>query len=283
MCSKSSFQSMSSSQGSSSSQRFSASGRRVEPQYYQPWYVSDAGRETPEGQAWILDELTQTAERLGFNSIFDAIPFFANSSNPRAQRQLVDFAKDGTNLTCLLKVACRKNLQSSLPDPEREQYKSTLCEAGRAVYLQEWGDLTHDDTIRVPMHAFSLQHVESLSIEPTYARWRVQAPSLFRLFEGMGNGSAMVNQPERSSPRLNEERRRQIRHILMSLSIMGNLRSRQINLIQGLLSYYMYVGRLSKRVMTVLNHWGILVSSTSVHTAVSTIGKHLAGGMKLMA
>ena len=47
----------------------------------------------------------------------------------------------------------------------RRESSTTLCEAAHDVYLQEWGALTHGNTIRVPMNAFLLQHVESLSIE----------------------------------------------------------------------------------------------------------------------
>jgi len=67
----------------------------------------------------------------------------------------------------------------------------------------------------------------------------------------------------------------------MSLSIMGNLRkpSNQFAPRSPVIVYvHMYVGRMSKRVMTVLNHLGIQVSSSGVHTATNTMGKYLARG-----
>ena len=258
--------------------RTTASGRAYPGSFYEDPYKNELQH--------ALEQVSKAAARYGFKSIFDAALNLAEHQEAASKHQLTEFAEDG-GLSRLIKAACRKDIQTSIKLAEAlRDLKSALCETAAPVYLEEWRGWIAQKGIRRLLKEFSLEYVQSFNVEPLYAGWRRVAPLLCSLFEGMAQGKASkgwpMPHPDPSNVHLStndkrlKEYRRHCRHIVMALSIMGALSSRQINLVQGIIAYFMYSCRVPKRVITILHKWGIAVAYSSVRQAVQAMGNSLS-------
>ena len=61
---------------------------------------------------------------------------------------------------------------------------------------------------------------------------------------------------------------------------MAQLRSRRINVMQGVLTYYLYASKVPKRVITILNRFGITVSYQSLQLALESIASSQLAALK---
>ena len=113
---------------------------------------------------------------------------------------------------------------------------AAVCPVAEPLYLEEWNRLTRLERFRLPLKNLTPDHINSFNVIALYSEMRSIAPNLLSLFEGMGN---------KAEGEL--ESRRQCRHIAMAVSVIGNLRSRQINYLQAIMSYFLYSNRVPKR------------------------------------
>jgi hypothetical protein len=268
---------------SQSSTRTTASGRTYPDHFHDQDLYRSSEIDPPEGSEYALLQVSKAATDNGFKSIFHAALALAQQGDPASQDQIVDFAEDGS-LRDLIELLCRKDIRLAyLSAGTRSDLEELLCETAGTIYLEEWRKWIRQRGIRMPLKDFSLEHVQSFNIETLYAGWRDKAPRLFSLFEGMASGkdsqdwpASAVRSVDVSAGNINEKvrknYRRRCRHIVMAISGIGALSSHRINLVPGIISYFMYSCRVPKRVITILNKWGITVAYSSVHQAVRGIG-----------
>lgn len=268
--------------------RTTASGRKVHGNYNAKSYLDPVGENTAEGVEWRLEQLGRAATEMKFKSILDAALTLVESETAVIREQLTEFANGG-GLARFIAAVCRKDVKTSIESKDSlREVDSAICAAARTVYLEEWGALTDDkqhQQLRMPLNHFTSEHVDSFNVASLYSGMRSNAPRLFALFEGMGNECGRVDSEglDYSAFKHDAEHRRRCRHIVMAISVMASLRSRQINVLQGIMSYFMYANRVPKRVITVLHQWGVAVGYTSVLTAVKSMGKNLNPHGKLTA
>jgi hypothetical protein len=187
----------------------------------------------------------------------------------------VRFAEDGS-LVKFIGSACPSNTQDTMQSIESVgELNEALCEASQEVYTAEWKEWMNQEGIRTPLKSFSLKHIESFDVETLYAVWRTKALFLSSLFETMASGkksTQMVDETWDINDKCRKRYHCQCRHIAMAICFRA-LHSHRVNIIQGILSSFMYACRVPKRVIMILNKWGVMVSYASVHRAVSAIGQ----------
>lgn len=256
--------------------RTTASGRKVHGNYNAKSFLDPSGQNTPEGIEWRLEQLGRAAIEMKFESVLDAVLILVESDTISAREQLIEFAERG-GLARFVAAVCRKNVKTSIKSKESvSELNSAICETARTVYLEEWRALTDDKRLRMPLKHFTSEHVASFNISSLYSGMRSNAPRLFALFEGMGINEVDLMASDGldySAFRHEPEYRRRCRHLVMAISVIAALKSRQINVLQGIMSYFMYANRVPKRVIRILHKWGVAVSYSSVSTAVKSIGK----------
>jgi hypothetical protein len=243
------------------------------------------GKDTSEGVKWRLNRLTESARHLRFDSIFDAVLAIIRDNDEAfsdGREQLAEFVAQG-GLTELLSVCRQRNLFHSLEEDDMNQLKVSICDHAQDIYKSEWSTLTDDPQIRKPLTHFTSDYVTSFSIPALYCRMRTKAPYLFALLENLGTkpdefiGEAGTNYGE---PDANKEHRRRCRHIIVAISTLAQLRSRHINVFQGILAYFLYANRVPKRVIMTLNHLGLTVSYSSLNLALKSNAESLREELK---
>jgi hypothetical protein len=258
--------------------RTTASGRKVHGNYNAQSFLDPIGQNTPEGVEWRLEQLGRAATEMKFESILDAALISVESDTASAREQLTKFAKRG-GLARFVAAVCQKNVKTSIKSKESvSELNSAICEAARTLYLEEWCALTDNEQhqqLRMPLKNFMSEHVASFNVSSLYSGMRSNAPRLFALFEGMGTNDVDLVGPDGldySAFKHEPEYRRRCRHLVMAIFIIAALKSRQINVLQGIMSYFMYANRVPKRVVKILHKWGVAVSYSSVSTAVKSLG-----------
>jgi hypothetical protein len=244
--------------------------------YHEQSQLPSSELDPPEGAEWDLLQVTQTAAVNGFQTLFHAALALAERDDEASKRELVRFAEDGS-LAKFIGLACRKDIRDAMRSIESgAELNEALCEASQEVYKAEWTEWMKQEGIRTPLKRFSLEHIQLFNVETLYAAWRTKAPFLSLLFETMALGKTNTQTLDEAWD-INDKRRRdyrrRCRHITMAISCIGALRSRRVNVVQGMLSYFMYACRVPKRVIMILNKWGVTVSHSSVHRAVRAIGQ----------
>jgi len=261
--------------------RTSNSGRRVESDYYARSALDELGRVTPDGLRWRFEKLAEVLTYLQFDSVFEVvltIDKFYDIIPSEYRNQLRMFVTNG-GLTKLLDFCRRINIFKDLAEDENSKLRVSICSHAHDVYESEWRELTADPEIKKPVAQFSNDYVSSFSMAGIYQRMRANAPHLFVLLEGLGAkpGEVSSNYGEHGA---DEEQRRRWRHIVVAVSTLSQLRTRRINVVQGILTYFLYASRVPKRVITVLNHLGLTVSYSSLKSALDSNAKSLRDDLK---
>jgi hypothetical protein len=229
-----------------------------------------------EGVEWDLLQVTRTAAANSFPTLFHAALALAERDDAASKQDLVRFAEDGS-LAKFIGLACRKDMRDTIRSIESVgELNEALCEASQEVYKAEWKEWMKQEEIRTPLKSFSLKHIQSFNVETLYAAWRTKAPFLSSLFETMAlrkKSTQTVDEAWDINDKRRKHYRRRCRHIAMAICCVGALRSQRVNIVQGMLSYFMYACRVPKRVIMILNKWGVTVSYSSVHRAVRAIGQ----------
>ena len=157
-------------------------------------------------------------------------------------------------------AVCRKNVKTLIKSKESvRELDSAICEGARMVYLEEWCALTDDkqhQRLRMPLKHFTSEHLTSFNVSSLYSGMRSNAPRLFALLEGMGtNDVDLVGSDglDYSAFKHEPEYRRRCRHLVMTISIIATLKSRQINILQDIISYFMYANRVLKHIVRILH------------------------------
>jgi hypothetical protein len=264
----------------SNSSRTTAAGRSYAGHFHDQDLYRSSEIDPPEGAEYALLQVSRTAAQYGFPTLFHAALALAEQHNEQSQRELVCFAEDG-GLAEFIGLACRKDIMGAIQSPEsRAQLNEELCEVSREVYRAEWKGWVSQAGIRTPFKRFSLEHVQSFEVTTLYTTWRTKAPFLCSLLESLASrkdGAQREDETWDINDKRRKDYRRRCRHIVMAISCIGALRSRQVNVVQGMLSYFMYACRVPKRVIMILNKWGLTVSYSSVHHAVRAIGQCSGG------
>lgn len=260
----------------SNSSRTTAAGRSYVGHFHDQDLYPSSEIDPPEGAEYGLLQMRRTAAQHGFPTLFHAALALAEQHDVQSERELVCFAKDG-GLAKFIELACRKDVKTAIHSTTScVQLNNTLCEVSREAYRAEWKEWVSQAGIRMPLDRFSLEHVQSFEVTTLYTAWRAKAPFLCSLLESLASrkGDALR---EDKTWHINDKRRkdyrRRCRHIVMAISCIGALYSQQVNVVQGMLSYFMYACRVPKRVIMILNKWGLTVSYSSVHHAVRAIGQ----------
>ena len=252
---------------SQSSANTTSSGRPAQVvDYYRASYLDELGRDTAEGVGYRLEHVNATVREMKFDSIFDAALSLLESGTDVAKEQLIKFAREGKFGRFLeLATGSRKGRKAAF---KSDEIGSAICTTARTLYLEDWRNLTdsqHCHRLRMPLKSMKAEDILTFNLNTLYAEMRSHAPQLFALFEGMGNES---NEGEDDDKKL----RRQRRHITMATFILGNMRSRQINYLQAIMTYFLYSNRVPKRVINIMHPWGATVSYSSALDAVKNIG-----------
>jgi hypothetical protein len=264
----------------STSSRTTAAGRSYVGHFHDQDLYPSSEIDPPEGAEYALLQVRRTAAQHGFPTLFHAALALAEQQDMQCQRELMGFAEDG-GLAKFIGLACRKDVTKAIQSPTScAQLKKTLCEVSREVYRAEWKEWLSQPGLRMPLRRFSLEHVQSFEVVNLYTAWRAKAPLLCSLLETLASRKDEAQREDETwhiSDKRRKDYRRLCRHIVIAISCIGALRSRQVNVVQGMLSYFLYACRVPKRVIMILNKWGLTVSYSSVHHAVRAIG-HCPGG-----
>jgi hypothetical protein len=100
------------------------------------------------------------------------------------------------------------------------------------------------------------------------------APSFLTLIE-----SLVEHTESTRAPGADTERRKR-RHIVMALAAIASLSNQQFNIVQGIISYYLFASRAPKRLMSIFNHLGVSSSYNSLQTALQSNAKALTTILK---
>jgi hypothetical protein len=260
----------------SNSYRTTAAGRSYVGHFHDQDLYPSSEIDPPEEAEYALLQVSRTAAQYGFSTLFHAALALAEQHDMQSQRELVCFAEDG-GLAKFIGLACRKDIKRAIQLTKScAQLDKTLCEVSREVYRAEWKEWVSQAGIRMPLGRFSLEHVQSFEVTTLYTAWRGKAPFLCSLLESLAlrkDDALREDETWDINDKRRKDYRRRCRHIVMAISCIGALRSQQVNVVQGILSYFMYACRVPKRVIMILNKWGLTVSYSSVHHAVRAIGQ----------
>jgi hypothetical protein len=260
----------------SNNSRKTASGRSYSGHFHDTDRYRSSEIDYPEGPEYALLQVRRTAADNEYPTLFHAALALAKQDDEQSRRELVRFAEDG-GLAEFIGLACRKDIMGGIQSTDnRARLNEVLCDRSREVYRAEWKEWMSQDGIRIPLQKFSLEHIQSFEVTSLYTAWREKAPLLCSLLESLASGkdgAEMEDDTWDINDKRRKEYRRMCRHIVMALSCIGALRSRQVNVVQGMLSYFLYVCRVPKRVIMILSKWGLTVSYSSVHEAVRAIGQ----------
>jgi hypothetical protein len=125
------------------------------------------------------------------------------------------------------------------------------------------------------MTQFTSGYIESFRFSSIYDKMNSLAPKFIRLFSRFtarpvaeASPDADVSERRKVEVKQQQTERSRQRAVVVALSILANLRNQQHNLVQGVIGYYLYASKVSKRVIGVLDHLNISVGSTSIGDAL---------------
>jgi hypothetical protein len=220
-----------------------------------------AGAERDEVQRTDLDALGQQLRRFGFKTIFAAAEAAAKVGDPA---ELNDFVVSGGFGRIYGSFTERRRQRARSPSVDVQQL---ICQPAVDIYMREWRDLMKESTtFKHPLNKFSPEYATEFNIDKLYRRMADVAPCFVGLLCSLT--------PERSSATdssgkgQDEAAPAQHRYIATAISIIANYRSREFNVMQGRIGYYLFACRVPKRVISTLNKLGLCPSYSGLLVAI---------------
>jgi hypothetical protein len=208
--------------------------------------------------------LRDQAMQLGFDNLFDAV--------------LVDAQYDVDSLGYFIDSGGLGKLYSAYKQPRKrsggasEELRTTsACVPAMDIYRREWSAL-HAETamFKQPLNSFSDEYVNEFSFDQLFDQMKAISPRLMDLMIALttkaGNES-IEGDPESKTIRA------QKRHIVVALSVLANHASQRFNAVQGRIGYLCIAGKVSKRMIAILNKIGITPSYKALIEAVKANAK----------
>lgn len=241
--------------------------RRTPREVHPPdnYYVAGLVGADPE-EIWRtkIAVLRDQAMQLGFDNLFDAV--------------LVDAQYDVDSLGYFIDSGGLGKLYSAYKQPRKrsggasEELRTTsACVPAMDIYRREWSAL-HAETamFKQPLNSFSDEYVNEFSFDQLFDQMKAISPRLMDLMIALttkaGNES-IEGDPESKTIRA------QKRHIVVALSVLANHASQRFNAVQGRIGYLCIAGKVSKRMIAILNKIGITPSYKALIEAVKANAK----------
>ena len=147
------------------------------------------------------------------------------------------------------------------------------------LYLQEWRKLVSHSGFRRPLTSLSADYAKEFSFTDIYRAMTSCAPSLIQLFSLLTEKTMVT--PSATTAEAIELKRQRIemqrqRLVVISLSVLGRQQNQQFNAFQSFCTVFLFANNTPKRVIEVLNQFGISVSYTSLMRGLDSNAKHFA-------
>jgi hypothetical protein len=242
------------------------------------WQASDRGTldsEDPISVNSRLIDLEQDAIRYGFAGLFDAVLAMAKSEAP-SFKQSTDTFVQGGGLSELIGDCLRSpEYIGNLP----AHLGKVMTDTVGTLYLQEWRKLVSHSGFRRPLTSLSADYAKEFSFTDIYRAMTSCAPSLIQLFSLLTEKTMVT--PSATTAEAIELKRQRIemqrqRLVVISLSVLGRQQNQQFNAFQSFCTVFLFANNTPKRVIEVLNQFGISVSYTSLMRGLDSNAKHFA-------
>lgn len=284
-----------SSQGLSeySSPRLSQTGRTVMGHYYADTALDYLGDSTPGAMEFRVGEVLQKAKDMGFGNVFEVVTVMSESTNQLWRRDLAEFARSGglndvyercRQAGYFRSINKRRTADATMLDNTADELKHSICLSALPVYQAEWKALTTNASMKRPLHLFTETTIADFSFGAIYYRMSELAPCLFALFEGLvwRDRDDTVDLRAPAKNKLEREQRRHCRYIVMAVSVLAHLHTRRFNLVQGIMSIYLYAHQVPKRVFPIFNHLGLAASFDTVNRGLLSLAEDCRNTLKNM-
>jgi hypothetical protein len=256
---------------SSEERRVNRRGRSY-PASYRMDLVDKMDLSEDESEHSILADIRESAQRHKFQSIFDGAVATARSQEADHRADLESWIDSG-GLADFLSLCI---------DAKPEEVGSVVCAAAEPVYQTEWATIIEDDMFRTPMSRFSDETIDSFSISGIYDTMKRLAPLLLSLIFLLSTRLPGQQRPSRTKKTLTpadlealkqKEERRRVRHVVVALCVLGNCVNPRFNILQAIMSFYLYSSRVPKRVMSVMNHLGMSMAYPTLQQGLAAMAK----------
>jgi hypothetical protein len=246
----------------------SRTGRFVGDYFNQPTYTQlDEG--DPLNVKSLVEQVEDFCVQLGFNSVYHVASLLAKSDIDSATSSSETDASPtqefiATNgLSRLLENVGNVAFKSS--KRVAQSFKNQLFLAATTQYELEWQNIANNAYFRKSLARFEPEYIERFSIADIYNEMQTNAPNFIQLLEDL-TGQKNANNTSQADSEHNQ------RLIVAAVSILSNLRSRKINLLQGFVGFVLQAFKVPVRVMGILNHLGVSVSYSAIRRALTANG-----------
>jgi hypothetical protein len=219
-----------------------------------------------------LADIRETAQRNKFQSVFEGAVAIARSQEVNHRADFESWIDSGGLADFLLLCIDAKPAEAG----------RVLCAAAEPVYQNECATIIQDDTFRTPMTQFSDETVDSFSILGIYDTMNRLAPLLLSLIFLLSTPLPGQQRGPRTKKSLTpadleelkrKADRRQVRHIVVAFCVLGNCVNQRFNILQAIMSFYLYCSRVPKRVMSVMNHLGMSMAYPTLQKSLAAMAK----------
>jgi hypothetical protein len=272
--------------------------------YYNASDYGPLDLEHGESVEYHLERLNDAADKQGFGSVLAAALATVKSSGSKSRTDTLQFIKSG-GMAAMLRTCLEEHGSNRYPILNNPGIRDVVCSAAESAYLKEWNQIIEEPAFKKPMTKFSPEYIDTFSFADIYTQMDSIAPTLMRLFNRLThrpaksakqNGTSDPGGPaiectstggaEPADPAATsavKQNRSKQRATVVALSILGNFRNQQFNVVQGVVGYFLYSSRVPKRAIGIMDRLGISCGYSSIRDALRSNREAIKEQLKLAA
>jgi hypothetical protein len=247
-----------------------------------------------------ISNIVEHIKTAGYDTPFDFILDFLEFPPPEDTKPLKEWLR-GDGITLFIET-CTKHSEFRTSD----RFNSAILRLAKLEFTKEIQELAKSSSLRRPLSEFSIERVCKSSLDDFGRELHTTAPKFMSILEWVVLPESLHATPSdldvdsetewdedlsrlrsigtfsKSTGSRHKSRSKRLA-ALMAMSVLLYARSQKINLIPGVLGYFLHCFRTPKRVIESLHCLGVCVSYDSVTSGMKSVAEDTAAELRKLA